>query len=339
MDSAQADRQPAPALRDDRLTLVARPLLDDLERDVDAIGAAMILSDEGGRVLDRRCGEPDLRRRLDALMVTPGCIPDVARVGATSFTIASRERVAAIVVGADHSSAQVKAFTTASAPVTDHGTGRLVGVLTLVWRADAATAPLLKLVVRQTAREIEQRLLDGQPMRERALKEAFFRCRRRARGPLILVTAETVMCNANAARLFGEGDQPSLWATASAAIESSNLRAVPIGTRTGVPMVATVTPVHDGTVLVGALIEASSTQSSPRGWPYRLGWEGLTETERAIADLVGEGLTNREIATRLFVSHHTVDSHLRSVFRKVGVNSRVALASLVAGHGAVASAR
>jgi DNA-binding CsgD family transcriptional regulator len=61
-----------------------------------------------------------------------------------------------------------------------------------------------------------------------------------------------------------------------------------------------------------------------------LGWESLSATERSLASIVGQGLTNREAAARLFVSPHTVDSHLRHIFRKLDINSRVELAALVA---------
>jgi DNA-binding CsgD family transcriptional regulator len=41
-------------------------------------------------------------------------------------------------------------------------------------------------------------------------------------------------------------------------------------------------------------------------------------------------MTNKQAATRLFVSHHTVDAHLRHIFAKLGLNSRVELARVVA---------
>ncbi len=56
------------------------------------------------------------------------------------------------------------------------------------------------------------------------------------------------------------------------------------------------------------------------------GWDSLTETERSVVELVSEGLTNREVGERLFISKYTVDSYLRCIFRKLGLSSRVQLA-------------
>jgi DNA-binding CsgD family transcriptional regulator len=60
--------------------------------------------------------------------------------------------------------------------------------------------------------------------------------------------------------------------------------------------------------------------------PETNGWAALTTSELTVARLVAEGLTNREVAERLFVSPHTVNSHLRHVFLKLGITSRVELA-------------
>ena len=60
----------------------------------------------------------------------------------------------------------------------------------------------------------------------------------------------------------------------------------------------------------------------------------LTQSELPVAELVTEGLTNREIARRLYLSPHTVDSHLRHIFSKFGVNNRVELTRRFARHDA-----
>jgi DNA-binding CsgD family transcriptional regulator len=62
------------------------------------------------------------------------------------------------------------------------------------------------------------------------------------------------------------------------------------------------------------------------------GWASMTDSELAVARRVAQGLTNREVAEQLFVSPHTVSSHLRSIFAKLDINSRLALARIAAEH-------
>ena len=59
------------------------------------------------------------------------------------------------------------------------------------------------------------------------------------------------------------------------------------------------------------------------------GWDSLTATELAVSSLVAEGLTNGAVARRLYISPHTVNTHLRHVFAKLGVSNRVELARVV----------
>ncbi len=63
-----------------------------------------------------------------------------------------------------------------------------------------------------------------------------------------------------------------------------------------------------------------------RGRPSS-GWASLTPAEHDVARLAGEGLTNREIGERLFVSPRTVGTHLAHIFTKLGVTSRKELAT------------
>jgi DNA-binding CsgD family transcriptional regulator len=56
------------------------------------------------------------------------------------------------------------------------------------------------------------------------------------------------------------------------------------------------------------------------------GWASLTPTERDVVRLVSQGLANNDIATRLFISRRTVQTHLTHVYTKLGLTSRVQLA-------------
>ena len=62
------------------------------------------------------------------------------------------------------------------------------------------------------------------------------------------------------------------------------------------------------------------------------GWASLTPTERDVVRLVSEGLVNNDIATRLFVSPRTVQTHLTHVYTKLGLTSRVQLIQEAARH-------
>ena len=68
----------------------------------------------------------------------------------------------------------------------------------------------------------------------------------------------------------------------------------------------------------------------PRRRPSK-GLASLTPAERQIADLVAEGLTNPEIAQRLFISPRTVQTHVSHALAKLGVSSRRELAKAVRG--------
>ena len=76
--------------------------------------------------------------------------------------------------------------------------------------------------------------------------------------------------------------------------------------------------------------------------PRRLvltGAAALTPSERRIAAMAADGLSNREIAQALFVTSRTVEMHLSNAFRKLGVSSRTQLAAALAGEPTVVAAR
>jgi DNA-binding CsgD family transcriptional regulator len=83
------------------------------------------------------------------------------------------------------------------------------------------------------------------------------------------------------------------------------------------------------------VIRAERELAANGGWvrPRRHGTSAeLTSQERRIADLVSRGLSNREVAVAMFLSVNTIETHLRHIFRKLGVRSRTQLAARVHGN-------
>jgi DNA-binding CsgD family transcriptional regulator len=173
-----------------------------------------------------------------------------------------------------------------------------------------------------------------------ALFGYFVEARSRARGPIICLNSRELLPNAAAARLVEDGDGATLWRWA--------LRRIDAGDRSGQvlrlrnrQLRLECEAIYAGPQLIGALVRIDHARravgrSSGRRVPKRrrdtFGWESLRDSELGIAQFVAAGLTNREIGAHLYLSRHTVDFHLRQIFRKLGIASRVELARLVVEH-------
>jgi DNA-binding CsgD family transcriptional regulator len=68
--------------------------------------------------------------------------------------------------------------------------------------------------------------------------------------------------------------------------------------------------------------------SQPRA---KTGWDSLTDAELKVVTLIAQGVTNRDVATQLHLSLHTVKTHVRSAFAKLGINSRSQLTRFMRG--------
>jgi DNA-binding CsgD family transcriptional regulator len=70
------------------------------------------------------------------------------------------------------------------------------------------------------------------------------------------------------------------------------------------------------------------TVTQPRA---KTGWASLTDSELRVVYLIAQGATNRDVATQLHLSPHTVKAHVHNALVKLGINSRVQLAQLMRG--------
>jgi DNA-binding CsgD family transcriptional regulator len=63
----------------------------------------------------------------------------------------------------------------------------------------------------------------------------------------------------------------------------------------------------------------------------KTGWDSLTDSELTVVNLIARGATNRDVATQLHLSPHTVKTHVHNAFAKLGITSRAQLAQLMRG--------
>ena len=89
-----------------------------------------------------------------------------------------------------------------------------------------------------------------------------------------------------------------------------------------------------GEIVLPPSIATQALLALARGEPLEASpIEPLTEREVDVLRLLGQGLTNKDIAQTLILSVRTVDAHLRSIFAKLGVRSRTEAALWVVKHG------
>ncbi len=173
-----------------------------------------------------------------------------------------------------------------------------------------------------------------------ALFERFLDLRGRARGPVACVNGRFLFMNPGAAGLVTYGDRDHLWTWARGTIERGDTAPGTL-TMPGRVLEARCVPIFLGAGVAGAEIRLADTApqaagaSLPPSKRASSGWASLRESELGIAQLVAEGLTNREVGARLFLSRHTIDFHLRQIYRKLAISSRVELTRLVLQHAAI----
>jgi DNA-binding CsgD family transcriptional regulator len=332
------------AADNDRLIGAVQPIVRRLADDLASTSMSLLVADKRGYVVDRSVDDGRLRSRLDGIMLAPGFLYREGSIGTNAIGTALEEGAASVVVGGEHFADALTDVACAAVPIFDPTTGSVLGAIDLTCSAREAHSLMLALV-KHAAREVEQQLVRANPEADRLLLERFVRARRYTRGPLVGLSGQAVYTNARAAQLLRAEDRETLWELVAAGLagRSVALLELPVpleGTRS-----VECEAIFDGGGMVGALLRFQPRQApdglvgivSERTHRERFGWPSLNENELVVAGLIAEGLSNREAAARLFMSRHTVDFHLRQIYQKLGIHSRLELARIVIEHSAGAT--
>jgi DNA-binding CsgD family transcriptional regulator len=177
---------------------------------------------------------------------------------------------------------------------------------------------------------------DAGSITDRLLFEDFMRARGKCRGALVALNERLMIMNLAAGDVLSAAERPRLWELAKDARWQNSPQIRELSLSNGKSVIASHRPVVRNGAFVGILVQFSvpdralSAQLSVED--AGLGpssWQTLTKTERQVAEVIAGGLPNREAGRRVYISPHTVDAHLRHIFRKLGISSRVELARIV----------
>ncbi len=311
---------------DSRLHWAVAPAMTAVSADLPDLRCALLLVDRRVHVVQRWTSTANTALQMDAVGAAPGYFCDEAVIGTNSIGMAARTRGAALVRGFEHYADAFTHITCASRAVLDPFTGQVLGVVNMTI-ADPAPWQVMTALVGRVVHETHHRLLDEAGSRSVALYDSFLRARRRAKGPLAAVDGSSLYVNAAGGRFVASSDREELWAWAQQCVRRGTGPTPPHLSFGG--FAAACEAVHDGTRLIGAIVRFAAVAPGVPDSDHS-GWPRLTDAERSVAELVAAGYTNREAATTLYLSPHTVDYHLRHIFRKLDIGSRIQLARIAA---------
>jgi transcriptional regulator of acetoin/glycerol metabolism len=322
---------------DSRLAWAAAPAMNAVSVALADEPVALLLTDTRGQIVQRFVGSPNTSNLMDNIGAAPGFVCREELVGTNSIGMALLTSSRNVVAGFEHYADNLTVVSCASAPVVHPATGEQLGVINITSTVAAFHAALPALLDRVVA-DTHARLSEDHGVPSVALRAAFLSARRKSKGPLIAISANTMYFNTTAgATLASHQDRAAVWAWAEQQIHNHHGAAETVLTLSRGPRLARAVPVYDGASIAGALVSLGSRPSShPNAVPPEdestSGWSSLTQAERTIAQEVARGLTNRETAVLLFLSPHTVDYHLRQIYRKLSVQTRIGMARAISTH-------
>jgi transcriptional regulator of acetoin/glycerol metabolism len=272
-----------------RLLGAAGPILDTVNERLGELGICFILTDAEARIVDRRVSERKLLQALDTRNVTTGFVFAEEAVGTNGLGTAIELGRTTRIDGHEHYVDELVRFTCVGVPILDPLGRRPLGVLDVTCATDHDNA-LVTLVAEQTARSIEQRLVEQHSVTERALLTRFLAASRRSHAGVLVLSERILLSNPQAARLLDGVEQPLVWDHAARAMSAASGPTVVQGELPlpgGETASTRTTPVCDGGEVIGVLMEIRpAAQRSPVRRRDRVATPhavpGLAGTDRAL---------------------------------------------------------
>ena len=312
---------------DSRLHWAAAPAMTAVSADLPDLRSALLLTDRRVHVIQRWTRTAHTALQMDAVGAAPGFFCDEAVIGTNSIGMAASTRGDVLVRGVEHYADAFTHITCASRAVVDPFTGQVLGVVNMTI-ADPAPWQLMTALVGRVVHETHQRLLDEAGSKSVALYNTVPAGPASRQGPSRRRRRELAL--RRTPRAAGSWPHP----TARRCGRGRNAASVEAPVRTRRCSCPSGPPPRSVRRSTTAPSSSGPSSASPRSRPAHStaatpGWARLTDAEQSVAELVAAGYTNREAATTLFLSPHTVDYHLRHIFRKLDIDSRIQLARIV----------
>src|SRR5579875_137645 len=266
----------------------ADPVLRHLHEQLDGQPISIVLTDASGLVLSRLTADHDLERHLDGVKLAPGFSYSEEYVGTNGIGTALEAGRPTHVFGHEHYAERLEGLACAGVPIHHPISGKTIGVIDLTcWRKNAD--PLLIALVKSTAGQITQSILNNTSGREFTLLGEYVRACRRTGGIVLAVGNDVTMMNDYARRILDPSDQAALIAQAAEVLAGRPAGAVSTDLPTGLKArmycrrIEADAPFSDGIVHV-KLVETPATR--PPGAASRPG----AKPAMFLPGLVGSGV-------------------------------------------------
>jgi transcriptional regulator of acetoin/glycerol metabolism len=239
-----------------RFRWAAEPVLEDLAERLSGTPNAILLADNKARLVHRWVLDTGLLPVLDRDFVTAQFCFGEEQVGTNGLGCPVEERRPFVVAGPEHYKDAFHHWTCVGAPVFHPISRQLEGIIDISCLYKDTNDLILPLVV-DAARHIEERLFLDASRAEQTLLRHYLPVARGSTRAVTALSNKTIITNPLAARLLQNVDQAALWERVSQALADRAHRFDDFSLTPDESVEIRCTPIRDGTLLVGALLEFS----------------------------------------------------------------------------------